>query len=245
MPWPHPRQRPSGSDHSAVTARTRQNGLRLAAGSAFVQPAVRQSLLGAILAALVSARKATRAALKDEVALHRRAVLDSRQKALKLCANALVRLGIAAGCCWTALPQLRISLRSGQSGARAHTRVLQPGMILSSAGWCIARCAQHAERGSVLQYGFTGAQASPLQCIAVADSCLALGAASCRWAARLTLLAGMQPACCLCTGRCGSHKAPAALLQPRCTKQSAAQLATCAAGCPAQDEAMPGVQASH
>jgi hypothetical protein len=31
--------------------------------------------------------------------------------------------------------------------------------------------------------GFTGAQASPLQCAPLADSCLALGAASCRAAA--------------------------------------------------------------
>eukprot|EP00878_Enallax_costatus_P026203 GHUV01028089.1.p1 GENE.GHUV01028089.1~~GHUV01028089.1.p1 ORF type:complete len:143 (-),score=42.54 GHUV01028089.1:627-1055(-) len=32
-------------------------------------------------------------------------------------------------------------------------------------------------------YGFTGAQASPLQCAPLADSCLALGAATCRSAA--------------------------------------------------------------
>lgn len=31
-------------------------------------------------------------------------------------------------------------------------------------------------------YGFTGAAASPLQCIQLADSCLAYGAQSCRWA---------------------------------------------------------------
>ena len=29
-------------------------------------------------------------------------------------------------------------------------------------------------------YGFTGAGASPLQCVPLADSCLALGAATCR-----------------------------------------------------------------
>ena len=55
-----------------------------------MKPHVRRSLLGSILAALVSARKATRAALKDEASPAQRAVLDSRQKALKLCANALV-----------------------------------------------------------------------------------------------------------------------------------------------------------
>jgi DNA polymerase delta subunit 1 len=31
--------------------------------------------------------------------------------------------------------------------------------------------------------GFTGAQASPLQCAALADSCLAMGAATCKTAA--------------------------------------------------------------
>jgi DNA polymerase elongation subunit (family B) len=34
-------------------------------------------------------------------------------------------------------------------------------------------------------YGFTGAAASPLQCVPLADSCLALGAASCRRAVDL------------------------------------------------------------
>ena len=60
-----------------------------------MKPSVRRSLLGSILAALVGARKTTRAALKGEASPAQRAVLDSRQKALKLCANALVRLGVA------------------------------------------------------------------------------------------------------------------------------------------------------
>ena len=64
-------------------------GRCLAAGAAFVKPQVRQGLLPSILAALVSARKQTRAALKAEASSAQRAVLDSRQKALKLCANAL------------------------------------------------------------------------------------------------------------------------------------------------------------
>ena len=61
----------------------------LPAGAAFVKPHIRQGLLPSILAALVSARKQTRAALKTEGSRAQRAVLDSRQKALKLCANAL------------------------------------------------------------------------------------------------------------------------------------------------------------
>ena len=61
------------------------------AGAVFVKPGVREGLLPGILAALIEARTATREALKeappDDAAL--RAVLDSRQKALKLTANAL------------------------------------------------------------------------------------------------------------------------------------------------------------
>ena len=77
-------------------------------------------ILPSVLAALLQARAATRALLKQEIDAGRRAVLDSRQKAIKLVANAL--------------------------------------------------------------YGFTGAGASPLQCVPLADSCLALGAACCRHA---------------------------------------------------------------
>lgn len=79
---------------------------------------MRQGILPSILAALISARAATRAQLATATSPAQRAVLDSRQKALKVTANAL--------------------------------------------------------------YGFTGAQASPLQCVQLADSCLAYGAQSCR-----------------------------------------------------------------
>jgi len=87
-------------------------------GAKFVKPSVRPGILPSILAALISARKATKQQLKDTASPVHRAVLDSRQKALKVTANAL--------------------------------------------------------------YGFTGAQASPLQCAALANVCLAYGAASCR-----------------------------------------------------------------
>ena len=91
---------------------------------------VRPGILPSILSALMDARARTRDALKRLPASPQgqaqqqqqqgglAAVLDSRQKALKLTANAL--------------------------------------------------------------YGFTGAGASPLQCVPLADSCLALGAAACR-----------------------------------------------------------------
>ena len=56
-----------------------------------MKPEIRKGILPSILAALMEARAATRAALKQVPAgqLAQRAVLDSRQKALKLTANAL------------------------------------------------------------------------------------------------------------------------------------------------------------
>lgn len=154
-----------------VDAVGRDNCALTPTGAAFVTPAVRRGLLPDILAALMAARcagqgegrsgegksglppvslsfsaclsvsltpppnnsparppqiksarsAATRAELRSEADAAQRAVLEGRQKALKLTANAL--------------------------------------------------------------YGFTGAQASPLQCAPLADSCLALGAATCRAAA--------------------------------------------------------------
>ncbi|KAL3139857.1 hypothetical protein ABBQ38_004153 [Trebouxia sp. C0009 RCD-2024] len=81
--------------------------------SHFVKAGLRKGILPSILAALIEARGTTRAALKEASDPATRAILDSRQKALKLTANAL--------------------------------------------------------------YGFTGAMASPLQSVALADGCLALG----------------------------------------------------------------------
>lgn len=87
-------------------------------GAVFVKSSVRPGIVPAILAALIVARAATREQLKQTAEPARRAVLDARQRALKVTANAA--------------------------------------------------------------YGFTGAQASPLQCVALADSCLAYGAQACR-----------------------------------------------------------------
>lgn len=53
-------------------------------GAVFVKPEVRPGLLPSILSALVSARSATRAQLKEASDPAARAVLDSRQKALKV-----------------------------------------------------------------------------------------------------------------------------------------------------------------
>lgn len=59
------------------------------AGDVFVRRHIRRGILPAILAALVSARTATRQALRETQGAAQRAVLDSRQKALKITANAL------------------------------------------------------------------------------------------------------------------------------------------------------------
>ena len=61
------------------------------AGAKYVKAEIRKGILPSILAALMNARAATRAALKEVPAdaAAQRAVLDSRQKALKLTANAL------------------------------------------------------------------------------------------------------------------------------------------------------------
>ena len=58
-------------------------------GATFVKPSVRAGVLPSILAALLTARAATRAELKQTADPAMHAVLDSRQKALKLTANAL------------------------------------------------------------------------------------------------------------------------------------------------------------
>ncbi len=67
------------------------------AGAAFVRKEVRAGVLPSILAALMSARSATRATLKGVTDPTQRAILDSRQKALKLMANALY--GFTGGTC--------------------------------------------------------------------------------------------------------------------------------------------------
>lgn len=61
----------------------------LHAGAAFVRPEVRHGILPSILAALMAARATTRERLKATTQPAMRAVLDCRQRALKVTANAL------------------------------------------------------------------------------------------------------------------------------------------------------------
>ena len=77
-PWQHPMR------HNLQVQRPKAN-----AKSLFVKPSLRKGILPSILGALIEARKATRAALKDAQEPTTRAILDSRQKALKLTASEL------------------------------------------------------------------------------------------------------------------------------------------------------------
>ena len=86
-------------------------------GDVFVKPSLRMGHIPALLSALLSARASARSALEQETDAPRRAVLELRQRSLKLVANAM--------------------------------------------------------------YGFLGANASPMRCIQLADSCLAFGAQAC------------------------------------------------------------------
>jgi DNA polymerase elongation subunit (family B) len=155
-----------------------------------------QGILPTILAALVTARAATREALKalppaksSSEAAAAAAVLDSRQKALKLAANALygftgesrlsclpqaVDLHVISickrGCSTEACRQHLVLLHGCQ--AMGGLMSLQVPLLACGSTWtCAFSGAAH-----------TGAGASPLQCVPLADSCLAYGAQSCRTA---------------------------------------------------------------
>lgn len=138
----------------------------VAAGDSFVKPRIREGVLPSILGALITARTATRAALKETEDPARRAVLDSRQKALKVTANALYGFtGTASR--WN---------RRTASYITQCSRDIAPLLC----GWPFYR-ARVSGKSAV----DSGAQASPLQCVALADSCLALGAMSCKRAKHL------------------------------------------------------------
>lgn len=134
-------------------------------------------------------RASTRAALKGERDPSQRAVLEGRQKALKLTANALYGFtGAQVG----AIPRLfSHGSRRGRLLRRACRLLCEDLQHLSTALLPIPR------RAPVMQHWLTSSpfdrapfsQASPLQCVPLADSCLALGAQACRGAvARITQL---------------------------------------------------------
>ena len=156
------------------------------AKSLFVKPSLRKGILPSILGALIEARKATRAALKDAQEPTTRAILDSRQKALKLtaselcshsCINTSVSLRAKTACTQAAAGLAASVLHALQCSAVAAS--LQHSLPPWSChvwlhGDRAAATARHAAADAL--YGFTGAQASNLQSVALADSCLALGA---------------------------------------------------------------------
>ena len=120
----------------STTSQLKQQLKTLAAltGEKYVKQEVRKGILPSILAALMNARAATRAALKEVPPDQpsQRAVLDSRQKALKLTANALYgftgRRGIPAAVC-TAGRFLPCNGLSG--GYRMPNTLLQKHRFLS------------------------------------------------------------------------------------------------------------------
>ncbi|WIA33365.1 hypothetical protein OEZ86_006502 [Tetradesmus obliquus] len=128
-------------------------------GAAFLQPSIRPGVLPAILSALMSARTTTRAALKG--------VQQQLQQARQA-------------------QQQQQEAGSGAVGDAAAGSSKHAG---EGVAQLVARAAVLDGRQKALKvtanalYGFTGAQASPLQCAPLADSCLAMGAASCRAAA--------------------------------------------------------------
>lgn len=152
------------------------------AKSLFVKPSLRKGILPSILGALIEARKATRAALKVAQEPTTRAILDSRQKALKLTASEL-----CSRCCIIICFSLRATHKLLQAlqhmaaccSAKQRQQPCNTGLPPSSChmrrhGAKAAGTARCAAADAL--YGFTGAQASNLQSVALADSCLALGA---------------------------------------------------------------------
>ena len=120
-----------------------------APGAAFVQPGMRKGILPSILAALISARAATRAALKEATAPAQRAVLDSRQKALKLTANALYGFTGARLARLAPGPPLPASCIEGT------TLVL----ILAQSGWLLLQMLRlHCQKSSAVSHHLTEEQ---------------------------------------------------------------------------------------
>lgn len=103
-----------------------------------MKPGIRKGILPTILAALIQARSATRQLLKETDDAAQRSVLESRQKALKLTANALY----------------------GFTGAPCKT----PRHLCFCAG---LRRKSRKQGVSPQSMYSAGAQASPLRCVQV------------------------------------------------------------------------------
>ena len=140
---------------------------------------VRAGVLPSILRALLQARAATRKQLQESADPVQKAVLDSRQKALKVLRHTSPPLPYTHPVAHST-PVSGASSADGALQCRELTQVcLRPGR---AAGRVIGVLGGRVQLVSNALYGFTGAQTSPLQCLPLADSCLALGAASMRTA---------------------------------------------------------------
>ncbi|GIL43515.1 hypothetical protein Vafri_1224, partial [Volvox africanus] len=136
-------------------------------GHAFVKPEVRQGILPTILAALMAARAATRAKLKatryDAIAS---AVLDSRQKALKITANALYGFTGAAASPLQCLPLADSCLAYGAAACRAAiqtiTKALEEATVAAAGAAASPPPATAANAGLEAAVTLTSTPASTL-----------------------------------------------------------------------------------
>ena len=133
-------------------------------GAAFLHKSTRPGILPDILQALMSARATTRSALKtvQKQLQQQQEVLSSPSSTTP--AAAAVEGGLAG------------HHDSRHAAAEAIQQLKARSAVLDGRQKALKLTANAL-------YGFTGAQASPLQCAPLADSCLALGAATCRSAA--------------------------------------------------------------
>lgn len=65
------------------------NGLCLCKGAVFVKPHIREGLLPSLLRALMMGRSQTQKKMKESLNSIERSIMDGRQKALKVVANAI------------------------------------------------------------------------------------------------------------------------------------------------------------
>lgn len=142
-----------GADHCTITP----------TGAAFLHKSLRPGVLPDILQALMSARAATRSTLKT--------VQKQMQQQQEVLSSSSSTPAAAAATRGTAGQD-----DSRHAAAEAMRQLKARSAVLDGRQKALKLTANAL-------YGFTGAQASPLQCAPLADSCLALGAATCRTAA--------------------------------------------------------------
>lgn len=160
-----------------------------------MKPHVRNGLLPSLLKALMMGRSQTQKIMKESVDKVERLIMDGRQKALKIVANAMYGFTGSDRACIKPLREQLGCLVKHLLWFQ-FTNVLIILLLLNyqqylecALGMFVYMFIWYTDSNhpsSVRCFGCTpGAQASPLQCIPLADSCLALGAATCRRACEI------------------------------------------------------------